>query len=130
TVSVPAEAETVNLTLTTASRVAKIGTDLPLTPSGAAQVITVPTAAGKAVAVNVLITAEDGTETLYRVNVIRPAALPSSGEPGPRLASLQVSGATLTPPFNPGLLQYEARLPANVESVVVTARAETAGTMV
>lgn len=124
TVSVPAEAETVNLTLTTASRVAKVSTDLPVSPSGAAQVITVPTVAGKAVAVNVLITAEDGTEKLYRVNVIRPASLPSSGEPGPRLAGLTVTGAALNPPFNPGLLQYEARIPANVESVVVAARAE------
>ena len=71
---------------------------------------------------NVLVTAEDGSQRLYRVNVMRQAS--AVVDAGSRLAVLQVAGATLSPPFNPGVLQYEAKAAANVEAVTLIARAE------
>jgi hypothetical protein len=73
TVSLPSNAETVKLTLTTASPVATVGADQPVAQSGATWVITVPAPAGKVLPVNVTITAEDGSQRLYRVNVSREA---------------------------------------------------------
>lgn len=124
TVSLPADTETVNLTLATVSRVAKVSADLPVTPSGTAYLIAVQAAAGQPIPVNVLVTAEDGSQRLYRVTVVRAA--PPAGETSTRLAVLQVAGTTLSPPFSPGVLQYEAKAAANVEAVTVIARPENA----
>ncbi len=67
---------------------------------------------------NLIVTAEDGTQKLYRVRVSREAAAAGSGGTGKdantRLASLQLAGAQLTPAFDPGVLEYEAKLAANV----------------
>jgi hypothetical protein len=124
TLSLPAAAETVNLTLVTTSKVAKISSELPLAQSGAGQVISVPASPGQIVTVNIMVTAEDGSQKLYRILVSREGVPTGMPEAGSRLAVLQVSGAPLTPPFNPAVTTYEVKLPANAGSVIVSARAE------
>jgi hypothetical protein len=124
TVSLPAAAETVNLTLATASNVASLSSELPVARSGATQVITVPASPGRIVTVNIMVTAEDGTQRLYRVNVSREGVPTGVLDTNSRLAILQVSGAPLTPAFNPAVTTYDVRLAANVESVLVNAQAE------
>lgn len=124
TVSLPSNIDTVKLTLTTGSPVATVSADQPVAQSGATSVVTVPAAAGKVVTVSVIVTAEDGTQRLYRINVSREALPVSAKDGNSRLASLQVTGAPLTPGFDPAIVSYEVRAASNVESVVVSARAE------
>jgi hypothetical protein len=124
TLSLPAAAETVSLTFVAASKVAKISSELPLAQSGAAQLIIVPASPGQIVTVNIMVTAEDGTQRLYRIKVSREGVPVGMPDTNARLAVLQVSGAPLTPPFNPALTAYEVKLPEKVASVVVNARAE------
>jgi hypothetical protein len=124
TVSLPSNVETVKVTLTTASPVATVSADQPVAQSGATTVVTVPAAAGKVLTVSVIVTAEDGSQRLYRVNVSREALPVSARDGNSRLASLQVTGAALTPPFDPAIVAYDVRVPSNVESVAVNARAE------
>jgi hypothetical protein len=124
TVSLPAAAETVSLTMVAASKVATVSSELPLAQSGAAQLIIVPASPGKIVTVNIMVTAEDGSQKLYRINVSREGVPTGMPDANSRLAVLQVSGAPLTPPFNPAVTACEVKLPANVGSVVVNARAE------
>ena len=65
-----------------------------------------------------MVTAEDGTQKMYRVRVSREAAAPGSGgtvkDSNTRLASLQLVGANLSPAFHPDLLDYDAKLASNV----------------
>ena len=127
TVSLPASIETVKLTMTTASPVASLAADQPLAQAGTQWVVTVAAPAGKVLPVNVTVTAEDGSQRLYRISVSREALPPGSTttkDGTTRLAALQVTGAALVPAFDPAVLAYDVKLAANVESVVVSARAE------
>jgi hypothetical protein len=124
TVSLPAAAETVNLTLATASSLASVASELPVAKSGMTQVITVPASPGRIVTVNIMVTAEDGTQRLYRVNVSREGVPTGVLDVNSRLALLQVSGAPLAPAFNPAITAYDVRLASNAETVVVVAQAE------
>ena len=102
TVSLPSNIDTVKLTLTTASAVATVTADQPVAQSGGTWVITVPAPAGKVLTVNVTVTAEDGTQRLYRINVSREALPVGAKDGNTRLASLQVTGGALSPAFDPG----------------------------
>ena len=92
TASLPSNVETVKLTLTTAS---------PVAQSGATTVVTVPAAAGKVLTVSIIVTAEDGSQRLYRVNVSREALPVSAKDGNSRLASLQVTGVPAHAPVRP-----------------------------
>ena len=53
---------------------------------------------------------------MYRVQVSRPLPPPDGNA---LLQSLQVTGAQIRPGFDPSIIMYDARIPANVESVAV-----------
>lgn len=124
TVSLSSSADTVKLTLATASAVATVTADQPVAQSGATWVITVPAPAGRVLPVNVTVTAEDGSQRLYRVNVSREALPAGTKDGNTRLAGLQVTGAALAPAFDPSLAVYDVKMAENVESILVNARAE------
>ncbi|MCX7031707.1 MAG: cadherin-like beta sandwich domain-containing protein, partial [Spirochaetes bacterium] len=133
-VSLPSSIEGVKITASAASEVATVTVEGATGRPAATQTFTVAVAAGATETVNLIVTAEDGSQKLYRVRVSREAAAPGSGGTGKdtnaRLASLQLAGAQLTPAFNPGLLDYEAKLASNVASVTLTALAESPGAVI
>ena len=115
------------MTASTASPVATVAVEGATTRPAASQTFTVSVAAGATETINLMVSAEDGTQKMYRVRVSREAAAPGTGgarDTNARLASLQLAGAQLTPAFNPTLLDYEAKLASNVSSVTLTALAE------
>ena len=65
----------------------------------------------------ILVTAEDGTITTYIVHVERGKATNAD------LDELDVVGYTLSPDFDKDILEYNVTVPANVDSVVITAHA-------
>lgn len=65
----------------------------------------------------IIVTAEDGTITTYIVHVERGKATNAD------LDELDVVGYTLSPDFDKDTLEYNVTVPANVDSVVITAHA-------
>jgi hypothetical protein len=142
TLRLPAEAETAVFSLAVAGKMATVRVEAPASLSG--NMLSVPVAAGQSLELHILVTAEDGTQRLYRVGITRdfPVGTSSGGsgsqtgtppvvQPGiPRLALLQVAGAQLSPAFDPAVTAYEAKVPAGVTSLLVTARAESPAAVV
>jgi hypothetical protein len=136
----PATVETVTFTLATASAVATVRVEPPASLSGGT--LSVPVAAGQSLELNILVTAEDGTQRLYRVGITRegPAGGDTGGDTGgqtggqtgnTRLALLQFAGAQpgapgaqLAPTFNPAVTAYEVKVPAGAAALLLTARPE------
>jgi hypothetical protein len=116
-VAIPAAAEEVTVTAIAASPVASVGT---IERQGGAlspgQGVTVQVGPGSSAQITFAVQAEDGFQKQYRVQISRPLPPPDGNA---LLQSLQVTGAQIAPMFNPSLIMYEARIPANVESVVV-----------
>ena len=130
-VSLPASIDSVKLTASAASAVATVTVEGSTATPAAVQTFTVPVASGATETVNLIVTAEDGTQKMYRVRVSREAGATGGGgatgttrDTNARLASLQLAGAQLTPGFSPTLLDYEARLASTVDAVTLTALAE------
>jgi hypothetical protein len=125
-VSLPASVESVRITATAASDVATVEVEGVAVRPAAAQSFTVSVSGGATTTINLIVTAEDGTQKLYRVRVSREATGPGggTGDANTRLARLQLVGAQLNPSFDPRVREYEARLPSNVASVTLTAVAE------
>jgi hypothetical protein len=124
TVSLPANVNSVRLTATAASTVAEVTVEESTARPGVAQVVTVAVANGATETVNLVVTAEDGSQKLYRVRVSREAAAPAPRDANTRLAGLRLAGAQLSPTFRADVFNYEARLVADVASVTLTATAE------
>jgi hypothetical protein len=125
-VSLASNIDSVKLTASTASPVATVAVEGAAGRPAALQAFTVSVAAGATETINLIVTAEDGTQKMYRVRVSREAAVPGTTvkDANARLASLQLAGAQLNPAFSPTVSDYEAKLAANVASVILTARAE------
>jgi hypothetical protein len=124
TVSLPASVESVRLTATAASAVAEVTVEESSARSGVTQAFTVSVANGATDTVNLVVTAEDGSQKLYRVRVSREAAAPPPRDANMRLAGLRLVGTALSPAFRSDVFTYEARLPATVASVTLVAEAE------
>jgi len=125
-VSLPASIDSVRITAAAASDVATVAVEGSTARPAATQVFTVAVAGGATETVNLIVTAEDSTQKLYRVRVSREATGPGggTGDANTRLARLQLVGAQLNPNFDPLIVDYEARLASNVPSVTLIAVAE------
>jgi hypothetical protein len=124
TVSLPSNVASTKLTATTASAVATVAVEGQSTKPAITLEYTVAVANGATETVNLIVTAEDQSQKLYRVRVSREAAVPGAKDANTRLTSLQLAGATMKPAFDPGVLEYAAKLPAATASVTLTAAAE------
>ena len=117
TVVIPADAENVTVTAVAASPVASVAA---LERQGGllspGQGVAVAVAAGGSAQVTFVVRAEDGSQRQYRVLVNRPLPPPDGNA---LLQSLGVSGAQVQPGFDPSVILYDARIPANMESVAV-----------
>ncbi|MDF0652256.1 MAG: cadherin-like beta sandwich domain-containing protein [Nitrospira sp.] len=82
--------------------------------SGQAQATPLP-GPGSSTFINIVVTAQNGTQKTYSVNVIR-AALGANDN----LQGLTVSPGTLTPAFNANTQDYTVAVASNVGSVTVT----------
>jgi len=113
-VALPATAESVVVSAVAASPVASVSVaELPNLKPAPRQAITIAVDPGAANAASFIVAAEDGSQRLYRVQIQRAA------EGNALLSMLQLTGAQLVPGFDPSILQYDVRVPANVESVAV-----------
>ena len=119
-VSLASSIASTRITASTASEVAAVAVEGSADRPSASQTFTVAVAAGSTETVNLIVTAEDGTQKMYRIRVSREA----SSDTNTRLARLQLAGALLTPDFDPNVLEYQAQLAANVPSVTLTALSE------
>jgi hypothetical protein len=124
TVSLPSNVASTKLTATTASAVATVAVEGQSNKPAITLEYTVAVANGATETVNLIVTAEDQSQKLYRVRVSREAAVPGAKDANTRLASLQLAGATMKPAFSPEVLEYEAKLAAATASVTLTAGAE------
>jgi hypothetical protein len=142
TLRLPAAVEVAAFNLATASRVAKLSVEPPAALSGST--LSVPVAAGQSLVVNIMVTAEDGTQRLYRIGITREGSAGGSttggsttggqtGTPpgGTRLALLQLAGvqsglpaAQLVPAFDPAVTAYEVQVPAGTDALLILARPE------
>jgi hypothetical protein len=122
--ALPAAADSVEIKAAAASPVATIAVaEQPNVKPAAAQSLTLAVAAGSSTTITFVVSAEDGTQKLYMVRISRASA-PAALDGNSLLQSLVVSGAQLAPAFDASVAQYDARLAANVESVTVTAVAQ------
>jgi hypothetical protein len=126
---VPSSVENVKITAAAASSVADVVMEGQNLPKGSSQSATVSVPAGRLVTVNVFVTAEDGTQKLYRIQLSREA-VPAPRESNARLGTLQVAGAVLTPAFDPAILDYDARIAADAAHPLVVAQPESSGASV
>ncbi len=131
TLRLPAAVEVAAFNLAAASRVATVSVEPPAALAGST--LSVPVAAGQSLVVNIMVTAEDGTQRLYRVGVTREGS--AGGSPGEqsggqtgaqpgdsRLAGLQLTGLVLSPEFDPAVSAYAARIPPGTSTVMLSVR--------
>ncbi len=75
--------------------------------------------------INILVQAEDGTQSTYVVNIVREKSNNA------KLATLSIGGYTLTPsPFDPDVNSYTANVAGNVDKVTVSATAQDASSSI
>jgi hypothetical protein len=124
TLALPAAADSVKLTVAAASPVASIAVaEQPGVKPAATQALTLAVAQGSATAVTLIVSAEDGTQKLYRVRITREAA-PVALDGNALLQSLVVTGAQLAPAFDPSVILYDAHMTATTESASVSVVAQ------
>jgi Cadherin-like beta sandwich domain len=99
-IHLPANVEGVKLAVTAASPVAKVTVlEQPAVTAAQSQALAIPVAAGTTVVTNLTVTAEDGSQRLYRIQVVREA-LPQEQQPAQAPAA-QTPAAQKPPVQNP-----------------------------
>ena len=117
---------TVGTTLATGNRGAKVDT-MPADRDSLAGGHQVYLAAGAHTAITVTVTAEDGSTNTYTVTLYRKSA-PASTDA--TLSELSLSGAVLSPVFDPERYDYTARAAYDTDITTVTATVNDIGAMV
>ena len=74
---------------------------------------------GETKTVQITVTAEDGSQKIYTINVKK-----SEKESNNKLTGITIEGTTLTPGFNPNTTVYTAQVGSGVKSINVNATAE------
>src|SRR5574344_1227307 len=74
--------------------------------------------------VEVTVTAADGTQRVYTINVTRSALVANN-----KLTGLTINGVNISPSFNPTTYEYTATVPANASSLDVSAIASDGATV-
>jgi hypothetical protein len=113
TVSVPNGISATNVTPTVAVGAATVKVNGMPVPSGAASAF-LPLLVGPNL-VTVAVTAENGTQKAYTIQVTRAAA------GSPDLANLTLSAGPLSPAFSPGVTGYTLTVPNGISTTTVTA---------
>lgn len=122
---IPGNASSANITVQTESLYATVSTsESGITQSGSAangQVFTVPVEPARTRAVDLLVTAQNGSQRIYHVSVTREAApiQPAPKEHNSRLSGIVVGGANLVPAFSPGRLEYTVNVPTSRNRVSI-----------
>jgi len=116
TVDVTSNVGTVSITPTRQDPTATITVNGQPTNSGQAQTITL-NGAGSNTLINIVVTAQNGTQKAYTLNVAR-AALGGNNN----LSGLTVSPGSLDPAFNASSLNYTVDVASTVTSITVTPR--------
>lgn len=113
--SLPSNVTSMTVTATLQDSTASMTVNGQATNSGQARTTPLP-APGSNSFINIVVTAQNGTQKIYSVNVIR-AALSGNNN----LSTLTVSSGTLTPAFNSNTLNYTTNVNSNVANVAVSA---------
>ena len=82
--------------------------------------------AGAHTEITATVTAENGSTNTYTVTIYRARVMPSTDD---TLSELRLSGATLSPPFDPARLSYTATAAYSTDITTVTATANDIGAM-
>ncbi|HUX11400.1 MAG TPA: cadherin-like beta sandwich domain-containing protein [Spirochaetia bacterium] len=128
-VSIGGSTPAANILVQTASPYASVATSA----AGVAQngsgpngkVFSVPVNPGQVRSLDLVVTAQDGTQRLYRVNVARESApVQQSTQPAPKdgnslLSGIVVAGAQLQPAFSPNRQSYEVTVPTSQNRVTL-----------
>ncbi|WP_455383571.1 cadherin-like beta sandwich domain-containing protein [Salinispira pacifica] len=129
-VLIPGSAPAAKLTVQTASPYATVSTsDSSISQAGEAangKVFTVPVNAGQTRSVDLVVTAQDGSQRLYRVNVTREAApvQPAPKDSNSRLSGIVIAGGNLEPAFASNRLTYQVTVPTSVNRISIFPIAE------
>ncbi len=127
---IPGNVPTASITVQTASPYASVATsESGVKQSGSAangMVFTVPVAPAQTRAVDLTVTAQDGSQRLYRVSITREAApaQPAPKEHNSRLSGIVIAGGELAPGFSPSQLTYEVKVPTSQNRVSIFPIAE------
>ncbi|HMS83408.1 MAG TPA: cadherin-like beta sandwich domain-containing protein [Nitrospira sp.] len=112
TVNVPANVDSVRVTATKADSNAGISGDLPNSGQATIQL----DGPGTSRVVSIIVTAPNGTQKSYAINITRAAASSDNN-----LSALSLSGGNLTPVFAPDTLAYSMDVTSDISSVTVAA---------
>lgn len=116
-----ASVDSVKITASAASPAATITVaEQPGVKPAPSQSLTVAVAQGSATVLTFVVSAEEGSQRLYRVRISRETA-PAALDGNALLQLLVVSGAQIAPSFDPSVILYNARIAADAESAAVTA---------
>lgn len=129
-VTIPGSAQSANITVQTASPYTSVTTsDNAIGQAGTGadgKVFTVPVNAGQTRSVDLIVSAQDGSQRLYRVNVTREAApvQPAPKESNSRLSGIVVAGGNLNPSFSPDRTAYAINVPTSQNRISIFPIAE------
>ncbi len=120
-VTIPGTAPAARIDVKTASRYATVGTtdgSIVMSGNGSSRTLTVPVAGGQSRSIDLVVTAQDGSQRLYKVTVSREQP-PVVKDNNSSLSAIVLDGGTLQPQFSPNRFSYRVTLPVNQARVSV-----------